>query len=288
MADGPQGAEPLGTARLKRTPVRRSRLVAAAVVLVLVGGGAVVLRLQNRGPDRASVSGAVDRFRTSSTVATSTRLWRPRAGVYVYSGTGSESLSFLGTHQTQGPTEPGTVTLRPNGCWQFRIDYNSFHSQTWDRCSTRTKLVEAGEPPTNDSTSSRSRPPSTASPSARRPSWSPTCPPRPVPSAPVHCTGRSQTTKSTSTQTGTATYVGRESVTVGSARVAALHTRQDLRLSGDQTGEVHIDIWFAAADGLPLSESHAITVVSGAPAPINHVTYTELGSWHLTSLTPRA
>jgi len=268
--------------------VRRSRSVAAAVVLVLVGGGAVAWRLQQRGPDRASVSGAVDRFRTSSTVVTSTRLWEPRPGVYVYSGSGDESLSFLGTHQTQGPTEPGTVTLRPNGCWQFRIDYNSFHSQTWDRCSTRTKLVEAGGTAdqrfdflafkTSEHSVTVCTPPFVVADLSAAPGTS----------VPVHCSGRSQTTKSTSTQAGTATYVGRETVTVGAARVPALHTRQDLRLSGGQTGEVHIDIWFAAADGLPLKESHAISVGSSAPAPINHVTYTELGSWHLTSLTPRA
>jgi hypothetical protein len=268
--------------------VRRSRLVAAGIVVVLVGGVAFARRLQQRGPDRPSVSGAVDRFRTSSTVATSTRLWEPRAGVYVYSGTGAESLSFLGTHQAQGPTEPGTVTLRPNGCWQFRIDYNSFHSQTWDRCSTRTQLVEAGGTAdqrfdfvafkTSEHSVTVCTPPFVVADLSAASGTS----------APVHCVSRSQTTKSTSTQTGTATYVGRDTVTVGTARVPALHTRQDLRLSGGQTGEVHIDIWFAAANGLPLKESHAINVVSGAPAPINHVTYTELGSWHLTSLTPRA
>jgi len=268
--------------------VRRSRVAAAGVVLILLGSLAVAWRLQQRGPARASVSGAIDRFRTSSTVATSTQWWEPRAGVYLYSGSGSESLSFLGTHQTQGPTEPGTVTTRPNGCWQFRIDYNSFHHQTWDRCSTRTKLVEAGGTAdqqfdfvafkTSEHGVTVCAPPFLLADLSAAPGAA----------APVHCTGRSETTKATFTQTGTATYVGRETVPVGALRVPALHTREDLRLSGGQTGSVQIDIWVAVADALPLKESHAINVVSSAPAPINHVTYTELGSWHLTSTTPRA
>ena len=58
-------------------------------------------------------------------------------------------------------------------------------------------------------------------------------------------------------------------------------------MSGDQTGDVAVDTWFAESDGLPLKETHDIRVVSPAPAPIDHVTYSERGSWRLTSLTPR-
>jgi hypothetical protein len=268
--------------------VRRSRIAAAAgVVVVLAIGGTVAWRLQHRGPGRASVNGAIDRFRTASTVASSTRAWEPRPGVYLYSGAGAESLSFLGTHQTQGPTEPGTVTQRPNDCWQFRIDYNSFHHQTWNRCSTATKLVESGGTAdqqfdfvafkTSEHGVTTCAPPFVVADLDAKPGTS----------TRVHCTGHSQTTKATFTQTGTATYVGRENVSVGNAAVPAVHTRQDLHLSGGQTGTSRVDIWLAVADGLPLKETHSISVDSPAPAPINHVTYTERGSWHLTSLTPR-
>jgi hypothetical protein len=88
-------------------------------------------------------------------------------------------------------------------------------------------------------------------------------------------------------QRGTATFVGREPVVVGDASIPALHTREDVQLSGDQTGEVHFDIWFAAASGLPLKETHRIRVVSPAPPPLGHVTYSEEGAWQLRSTTPR-
>jgi len=267
--------------------VRRSRFAMGGVVLVLAVSLAFVWRLEHRGPGRASVGDAIGRFRTSSTVATSTRSWEPEPGVYVYSGTGEESLSFLNTHQTQGPTEPGTVTLQPNGCWQFRIDYNSFHHQMWARCSTHTKLVESGGTAdqrfdfvafkTGEHSKTVCTPPFVVADLDAAPGTS----------TPVHCTGRSETTKTTFRQDGTATYVGRDTVRVGGVGIPALHTREDLLLSGGQTGSVHIDIWFAAANGLPLKEAHGINVESPAPAPINHVNYSEHGSWQLTSMTPR-
>ena len=104
---------------------------------------------------------------------------------------------------------------------------------------------------------------------------------------PVHCTGHSETTKTTFTQTGVVTFVGRDVIEVGRESVPALHAREDLRLSGGQAGEVRTDIWFATASGLPLKEVHLIRVASPAPAPLNHVTYTELGNWQLTSMTSR-
>jgi hypothetical protein len=267
--------------------VRHSRFAVAGVVFVLAAGLAVIWRLEHRGPGRASVGDAISRFRTSSTMATSARSWEPRPGVYVYSGTGDESLSFLNTRQTQGPTEPGTVTRQPNGCWQFRIDYNSFHHQMWERCSTRTKLVESGGTAdqrfdfvafkTGEHSYTACTPPFVVADLAANPGTF----------TPVHCTGRSDTTKAMFAQNGTATYVGRDTVTVGGLDVPALHAREDLHLNGGQTGDVHIDIWFAASDGLPLKEAHSISVDSPAPAPINHVNYSEQGTWQLTSMIPR-
>ncbi len=55
------------------------------------------------------------------------------------------------------------------------------------------------------------------------------------------------------------------------------------------TCEPAIVVWFALADGMPLEEEHSINVVSSAPAPapINHVSYSESGSFRLTSMMPR-
>ena len=268
--------------------MRRSRFV-AIVLLVLLGGcgGMFAWRWEQRGPGRASITSAIGRYRASSTLAPAAHALEPPPGVYLYTGAGSEKLSFLSTSQGQGPTEPGTVLLQPNGCWQFRLDFNSFHSQTWTRCSTNGTLRESGGTTTQrfdfvtfkmgeHSTVVCDPPFVLVAPSAQ-----------PGTSAPVRCTGRSETTKTTFTQTGTATFVGRETVPVGGRTVPALHTREQLRLTGGQTGGLTVDLWFAASNGLPLKESHRIRVVSPAPPPLGHVTYSEQGAWTLTSTTPR-
>jgi hypothetical protein len=267
--------------------VRRSRILALGVILFVALSSAVFAwRWRERGPAKPSVSAAIGRFRTSSTIAP-TGPRQPPPGVYVYAGGGSESLSFLATKQSQGPNEPGTIVAQPNGCWQFRLDYNSFHSQTWNRCATATQLVERGGTTTQrfDFVTFTQSEHSVV-----------TCTPpmvlvdlsvKPGTTTPIHCTGRSQTTKSTFLQSGTVKFVARETVVVGGAAVPAVHARQDTQLSGGQTGEAHTDIWLAVSNGLPLKESHTIRVVSPAPAPLNQVTYKETGHWQLTSLTPR-
>ena len=267
--------------------MRWSRSFAMVSVVLVLGGGLFVWRWEQRGPGRASVGDAVGRFRASSTSRPLSRSREPRPGVYLYAGIGGESLSFLSTRQAQGPDEPGTVTLEPSGCWQFRIDFNSFHDQTWNRCSARGRLVETGGTTgqrfdfltfkTSEHSDVTCKPPIVLADVAAAPGrhW------------PVQCTGHSETTKTTFAQTGVSVFVGREVIEVGRKSVPALHTREDLRLSGGQTGEVRVDVWFATASGLPLKEAHLIRVASPAPAPLNHVTYTEIGNWQLTSTTPR-
>jgi hypothetical protein len=267
--------------------MRRRQLAGFVTVVVFVGAGSVAWRWAQRGPGRASVSDAISRFRSSPTAAAGAQPLVPRPGVYLYDGTGSESLSFMGTSQSQGPTEPGTIVLRPDNCWQFRIDFNSFHGQTWNRCSRSGKLLESGG--TTDQRfdfgffASREHTDVTCSPVivVADPAAAPGT------RSPIHCSGRSRTTKTTFEQVGVATYLGREAVSVGGVAVPGLHVQQDMHLSGGQTGSVHVDIWFASTNGLPLKEAHSIRVVSPAPAPINHVTYTERGTWQLTSEAPR-
>jgi hypothetical protein len=267
--------------------MRRWRLAVLIALAVLVGGGSLAWRWQQRGPGRASVTGAISRFRGSSSSAGGTASLEPRPGVYVYEASGSESLSFMGTRQVQGPTDPGTIVVRPNGCWQFRIDFNSFHRQTWNRCATGGRLLESGGTTdqrfdfgvfsSSEHTDVKCTPPIVVADLGARAGAK----------SPIHCSGRSRTTKTTFEQTGVATFVGRGAVVVGGVRVAGLHTQEDMRLSGGQTGEVHVDIWFASTTGLPLKEVHSIRVVSPAPAPLDHVTYSEHGSWQLTSGMPR-
>lgn len=268
--------------------VARRWLIAAIVVLVLVavGVGGAVFWWNQRGPTRPSISGAVDRFRAATPAAKESVAMRPEPGVYLYAGTGGERLSFLATQQSQEGNLPGTVTWGADGCWTFAIDYNSFHRQTWDRCSQNGRLVERSN--TTDQKFDFGALSQSEHTVVVCDSPTPLFDPAAAPGARVatRCTGHSQTTKADMTQRGTITFAGRTTVVVEGIRVPALHYTQVIRITGDQTGKQHEDLWLAA-NGLPLQEQRTISVVSPAPAPLNEVTYTEHGSWRITSLTPR-
>lgn len=261
------------------------QLASIIVVSLVVGGG--VAWWWHRGPSRPSIGGAIDRFRSSSPTRRGTVALQPHPGVYVYAGSGNEHLSFLATHQSQDGNLPGTVTSGAGGCWSFAIEYNSFHRQTWGRCAVDGRLVERGGTTDqkfdfgaftqSEHTDVACDPPTTLYDPATAPGHR----------GPVRCGGHSRTTKADMTEQGRVTFLGRTTVVVGATRVAALHYEQDLTLTGDQTGSQHEDVWIAADDALPLRDQRTITVVSPAPAPLGHVTYTEHGNWQLTSLTPR-
>src|SRR4051794_21389443 len=203
------------------TPTNRSSrtggwlgIVAAVVVTLGLAtvGGALLLR---HGPGKASVGGAVDRFRATGTMPRATVAMEPQPGVYVYAGTGAEHLSFFSTDQSQQGDLPGTVTAGPDGCWTFAIEYNSFHHQSWSRCAVDGRLVEPG------GTTDQKFDFGVFSQSEHT---DVVCNPLTVlfdPSfadghvGPVRCLGRSQTTNADMTQRGRITFVGRTSVTVG-------------------------------------------------------------------------
>ncbi len=260
-------------------------IVAVVVLGTLVGAGA--WWMSHRGPGRPSIGGAVGRFRSSSGSSVGSGTARPEPGVYVYSGTGDEHLSFLATSQSQDGSLPGTVALGSGDCWELTVEYNSFHRQAWSFCSTGGRLMESanstdqkfdfGPLSQSEHTEVVCHPPITFADPARAPGDH----------DPVRCTGHSQTTKADMTQRGHVTFLGRTTVRVGSRRIPALHVEQDITIAGDQQGSQHEELWIAKQTGLPLREQRSIRVASPAPAPLNHVTYTERGSWRLTSMTPR-
>jgi hypothetical protein len=207
--------------------------------------------------------------------------------VYVYAGTGEERLSFLATHQSQNGNLPATVALTTNGCWTFSIEYNSFHRQVSDRCTVGGRFVDRGNStdqkfdfgPLSQSehTVITCDPPTTLVDPARVRGAH----------ALVRCTGHSQTTKADMIQRGRVTVLTPTTVVVGGRRIAAFHYVQEFGITGGQTGSNREEVWIDRETGLPLREQRDIRVVSPAPAPLTRVTYTERGSWTLTSMTPR-
>lgn len=263
------------------------RTIAGLLVVAVVVAGTVAIVLWRRsGAHEASTRDAQRRFeRSSSTQRSAPSVLRPAAGVYLYRGTGTEHLTLPPKTQSQGPRMPATVTDRADGCWTFRIDYNSAHWQTWIYCPRNGGLVELGGQTFErwdfvvtkyDSTSTF------------------TCDPVSVAiRATMHagdvwqqsCAGTSSGTKGTATTSGPYTFVGRESVVVGGAPVAAYHFHQVRTLSGSQTGTQDTDLWFAVKDGLPLRNDRTVSVHTNTI--IGRSTYTEHGSFELTSLIPQ-
>jgi hypothetical protein len=257
-------------------------LAILCVLAVSATALAFVQRWRNRGPQRASVPAAVEAFRSSSTTNPDRSENFPHPGVYVYVGSGVERLSFMSTHQGQGPTMPATVTRNGN-CWSFRIQYNSFHSQSWQWCRSGRRLLESGGVTTqkfdfaaftvDETTRISCTPPFVAFDPDQRTGTS----------IVTRCAGHSATTNVDVTTLGTARLVGRDTLHVGNTRVPTLHYAADRVLSGDQQGTEHVEMWFSARDGFPIRNERSVSAVSPAPAPLNSVTYEERGSWQLSS-----
>ena len=263
---------------------RRVLLAAGAVALVLVLGLVVVALLLVRGRDaeRASVDEAVDRFR-ASTVPGATTVGRPAQGVYTATGSGSERLSFQTTGQSIGPTLPATVTWTGDDCWDFRLDFNANHSQTWRYCQEDDGVVERGgsvfqrfdlvvAQPESRSTSTCDPPNPTVQRAAEvGRTWATSC-------------VVTLDTGVTSEETGTTTFEGNETLVVDGREVATGRFRSDRSYSSGQEGRGRYEDWYALDSGLPIRSRWTLEITSASP--IGTVTYLESGEWALDGLVP--
>lgn len=251
---------------------------------VLVAGGAFAVAWSQRGAEEASVEEAVREL--DGRGGTEGSFLRPAGGVYVYEGTGTEQLSLLATGQQWGPQLPASVVAaKDSGCWVFKIEYSTNHRQWTTYCPQGRTLEEHGgrtfqsfdfvvstiddenrfvcEPP-GDTIRVDAEPGAT---------WS------------QSCRGRSEQRGTEVTSSGTNTFVGIETVDVDGRAVRAYRYHGERTLTGDQTGREVVETWYRVRDGLPLRVSRDVLVES--PSPIGTVTYTEQGTYALTSLTPR-
>ncbi len=263
--------------------------VAATVLvgLVVVGFAVTTGRYLLRShPGAKSVSSAVERYRSSTTVTNpgSTNFAGPRPGVYQATGSGAERISFPPNSQADGAVMPVTVTAQRNGCWQWRIDYNTAHWHEYVFCPQKGRLMLVAQ-----SNFQRWDFGSIKVTNLGRF----TC----VPPAPIvvqgaapgqvfeqHCDGTNSAVKGPSVTEGPATVLGTVTMTIGGQQVRALEQTRVSHLSGSQKGTVTERWWFDAATGLPLRAERHYRVTS--PSPVGHITYTEDGSWQLRSLAP--
>ena len=264
---------------------RRWIVIAVIVCVTAVATGAFVVAWRRSSAHEVSTEEARRRFEaSSSTQPANAAVLRPVAGVYQYRGSGTEHLSLPPKSQRQGPNMPGTVTHRADGCWTFRIDYSSAHWQTWEYCGRNGGLDELGGKTferwdfvftTYDSTATFTCEPVSVNIRAVM---------HPGDQWQQSCRGTNTGTSGEAVTAGPYTFVGNDTVMVGGVAVPAYHFHQERTLSGSQRGTQVADLWFAQKDGLPLRNVRDQTVHTDTP--VGSSTYTEKGSFELTSLQP--
>jgi hypothetical protein len=271
----------------------RGAVVVGAVVLglvgvLLVGYGLLALRLNwfpfhSASPREVSLDDARRRFLEERVGDGGSRPFTPPEGVYRYEGTGSESLSNPPRTQPEGPRVPGTVTWRPDGCWDFRLDYSTNHWRLWSFCASADALVQVG---------SRVSQRWDFGTFAVENLTTMTCaPPGVILEATMvvgdewtsECRGENTQISGTTISTGTHRLVATETLRIAGTEVEANHFRDDRVVSGAQSGTEQFDFWLRG-DGLLLKGTQRISVDSDSP--LGKVTYTQESAFSLVSALP--
>ena len=180
---------------------------------------------------------------------------------------------------------PGTVEIKTDGCWSFRIDYSTNHWQSWTYCARPSGLVETGGlvwqrwmvgpmAKTNLSTLRCSLALlSIPSAPAVGKVW------------PARCTGTSTQIPGTLVSVGATRFLGQPILTIAGHKIPSVHIEVQWRLNGSQVGTERDDLWYDAQTGLPLQNRRSIHVRTGTP--FGPSTYTENGEFVLRSMTPK-
>jgi hypothetical protein len=222
--------------------------------------------------------------------------YRPPVGAYSFSGKKemSETFSTGGADggstgnalpQSFGPSFVGTVTARPDRCWEFFIDHDpGVASKNWERVifcpsdgnllkreqTVYTEVVSIG-----NTTSVACNPPNAYIRSSMNPgdTWN------------IVCSG-TNTVAGFFQAFGTYQFVGREDEMVAGRSVSANHFTETRTIEGDDYGGTQItEWWFRTTDALPLRLIHDVNVtVLGTPLGDDlHVDKTE---WSVNAVEP--
>ncbi len=253
------------------------------VLLAIVGTLAYLW--SNDGPQQLSASTAVQRFRAENHGAASAGPG-PTQGIYLYRGSGTESLSVPPKSQGEGPEIPGTVTNRPGGCFDFRLDFSDAHWQSWRYCIGSDGLTTTSKSgyyrwdfvvfSASDTSTYTCDPAILTVPAAMTVGGS----------HPVTCTGSNDSLSTGPVHMkGTSTVVATKTLRVAGTDIPAVRIREAVAFTGGQTGSNDADTWFSTTTGLPLEGTWS-TVVS-TPSPFGTSTMRAQGQFTLTTSTPR-
>ncbi len=178
-----------------------------------------------------------------------------------------------------------SVTYLPGGCWRWHIDYNSAAWHEYDFCPVGSRLLLVAQRNYQawnfGITSVTNLARFTCNPPSPIVVGSPTI----GSTYPLVCVGTNTAVSGASTTRGPVTITGTGTRTVGGVRVPAIRISRDQVITGGQTGQLNETWWFDAATGMPLQSSRNYRLVTNSP--IGRITYTEVGSWTLDSLTPK-
>lgn len=263
-----------------RTPLLT--VLALVVVIAAVLFGSYALRGH---PGPKSLGASTRQFRSTTTTSPTVRSFElPAAGVYQVTGQGTERISKPPNSQTDGPIMPVGITYLADGCWRWRIDYNTASWHEYDFCPQGGQLLLVAQ--------------------SNYQSWDLgltsvtnlgqyACnPPSPiVVQAPVRgqtfvqrCTGTNTAVSGPSVAAGTVTVVGVQTLRIGGTPVRAVEMNRHQTISGAQHGILDESWWFATSTGLPLKTVRNYRLVTSSV--IGDITYSDSGSWQLDSLTP--
>lgn len=243
--------------------------VAAAAALTL-GGWLVWRSTLADASEPVSVDEALRRFREQ--VADNSGRIPP--GVYVYATQGFEYVSALGGSRHRYPAR-SAITITPTGCGvALRWEPLTTRTNVVTVCSERTGLRVARwteqhaffgrEDRTDWECEGTAWVPSDLSPGS---------------------VSRYRCRSKDSTQDGTSTVVGTETVLVGGSSVRAVHVRADAQEAGGARGPLVEDRWLEPESGLPLRIIYRVQTQN--PSLIGDVTFEERYDLRLTSLEPR-
>jgi hypothetical protein len=261
-------------------------LIAVGAVLIVVVGSVAWLLFGGESPHPVTVEDAHERT-DGSTVSTAPtgEFGPPAGGVYLYRGDGTEKTSIPPLTEREGPSMPATVTADGEGCWRFRIDYNSHHWQDWRFCADPSGIVTTGGRTFARRDFGTFNVDNTSTFVAAEPDvllWKGM---RVGESRPGHSTGTSTAISGSTTSAGTTTYIGDEGIEVAGQTIQTRHLRLDRQLSGAQDGIETVDWWVDPSTMLPIRNERAISVRTKVGALT--VSYSEIATYELTSLSPK-
>jgi hypothetical protein len=246
-------------------------IVGLAMIAAVAVGVSLAWRLALRdSTEPASIDVVLRRFREQAAASSG----RIPPGVYVYATTGFESVSALGGSRHAYPARSTiTVTRAPCGV-RLRWDALTTRINTLTVCADGQALRLARWSEQHEFFGRADR----TDWQCEETAWLP-ADPVPGSASPLRCRGAD------STQDGTVSVVGPETVLVGRSLIRAVHVRAEAREAGGARGVLVDEHWLEPTTGLPLRIVYRVRTEN--PSLIGDVTFEERYVLRLLSLEPR-